>query len=63
MNYERTARISLLAAEMAILFTPGHNTTQSPEFEAKRAEYLWEEHVRIESDKFDPPYLSDHRFG
>lgn len=55
-------RLARLAAEMGRMFTPGHETPQSPEYEAVRAEYLWEEHMKAEHDKFDPPFYSDHRF-
>lgn len=61
MNYERTARISLLAAEMAILFTPGHKALQTPEYEAKRAEYLQELVNKQWEDYSDPPPIKDYR--
>ena len=59
----QSARISQLAAEMVKLFVLDYKTLQSDEYEATRQEYLWQEHVKSEHDKFDPPEYGDHRNG
>lgn len=56
-------RISRIASEMAKLFIPGHNVSQTPEYESWRQKYLWEQHIKAEHDKFEPPEYSDHLFG
>lgn len=55
--------ISRIAAEMGKLFTSGHNVEQTPEYEAWRQKYLWEQYVKAEHDKFDPPDYGDHLRG
>lgn len=56
-------RISRIAAEMGRLFTPGHNVSQTPEYEAWRQKYLWAEHEKVEHDKFVLTDRSDRLYG
>ena len=56
-------RLARLASEMGRMFTPGHDVAQTPEYNAEFQEFMWQQHVKAEHDKFDPPDYSDHRFS
>ena len=58
----QNTRLSRLAGNLALHFTTGHEVVQTPEYNAEFQEFLWQQHVRAEHDKFDPPEYSDHRF-
>lgn len=51
----QNARLSRIAAEMGRLFTPGHNTSQSAEYEAWRVKYMQAMCDQQWHDYSDPP--------
>ena len=58
----RRARVARCAVEMGKLFISGHDAEQTSEFLEAQRGYLWAQHELNESEKFDPPFYSDHRF-
>jgi hypothetical protein len=59
---QRNVEINRLAQRMDAAFVVGHAVIPSPEFQEAQRGYMWEQHEREESEKFKPPYTSDHRF-
>ena len=59
---QRFVEINRLAQKMDAEFRIGHAAMQSPEFQEAQRGYLWAQHELNESEKFKPPFYSDHRF-